>query len=192
MVTTFVVTSRRPCPFAIVRLGRAGDSPRRHEVHEDFLGMARGGFTTKARRARSFCRGWFWWLVVGGWWLVVGGWWLSNNLLSVLSVSFRGPRRAPNFVPSRLRVKPAARHPPKNLRALGGLCGEPDARQFPRSPFPWISVSFRGPRRAPSPKNLRELRVFVLNPPRAEPSVGQVGRLAIFFIRSIYGVPSRW
>jgi hypothetical protein len=33
-------------------VGRAGDSPRRHEVHEVFLGMARGGFTTKARSSR--------------------------------------------------------------------------------------------------------------------------------------------
>jgi hypothetical protein len=55
MVTTSVVISRRPCPFAIVRLGRAGDSPRRHEVHEDFLGMARVvgyGMTLKSTESR--------------------------------------------------------------------------------------------------------------------------------------------
>ncbi len=68
-----------------------------------------------------------WWLVVGGWWLVVSGWWLSSNLLSVLSVSFRGhPTRATPQKPSYLRVfvlKPRA----PILCALGVLCGEPDA-----------------------------------------------------------------
>ena len=39
-------------------------------------GMARGGFTTKARRARSLGLGVGRGLVVGGWWLLVVGCWL--------------------------------------------------------------------------------------------------------------------
>jgi hypothetical protein len=112
----------------------------------DRSSWARGGFTTKARRARSFCRGWFWWLVVGGWWLVVGGWWLAvggwwlvvggwwlvvGGYQAICFPCFPrdsvATRRAPppkkSFVSSCLRVKPRA----PILCALGVLCGEPDA-----------------------------------------------------------------